>query len=334
MTENAHQDNRQEQSAEAVDLVIDELLRAAVAAPSMHNTQPWRLRLPRAGAAIEMFIDPARMLAVSDPRGRAAYIACGAALFNVRVTAAAAGWRAEVRLTPDPGEPLLVAKINLAGEHRPARWERELEAAIFRRHTNREPYSDHAVPQRIRAELAGAASAEGAILHFLDDDEAARVRRLAADAERELLEDHAYREELARWVGPSRLGDGIPDDALGPRSAQGSAPVRDFAPGRHHPARYATFESRPQLLVLSVRADMPVGWLTAGQALERVWLTATCRDLSLCPVTQPLETADAWLVADPRSGYEEPQMIMRMGYGPPGPAKTPRRAVTDVMNAG
>lgn len=50
----------------------------------------------------------------------------------------------------------------------------------------------------------------------------------------------------------------------------------------------------------------------------------------MCPLTQPLETADSWLVRDPRSEMEQPQMILRIGYGLPIPAGAPRRPVTDV----
>ena len=74
----------------------------------------------------------------------------------------------------------------------------------------------------------------------------------------------------------------------------------------------------------------PRDWITAGQALERVWLTATTRDISLCPLTQALEVADAWLVPDTRWGLEHPAMIMRLGYGPPVHATTPRRAADKV----
>jgi hypothetical protein len=74
-------------------------------------------------------------------------------------------------------------------------------------------------------------------------------------------------------------------------------------------------------------------WITAGQALERVWLTATCRGISLCPLTQALEVPDAWLVRDTRWGFEHPQMrIMRIGYGAPATATTPRRPVADVVS--
>ena len=313
--------------------LADELLRAAVAAPSMHNTQPWRFRVGDAGGTIELRADPARMPPLGDPDGRAAHIGCGAALLNLRVAAAVAGLAPDVRLLPDPGEPLLLAGIRLAGRHHPTRWERELHAAIWRRQTNREPFSNRAVPPGVRAELAEAACQEGATLAFLDRGEAGRVLRLAADAERDLLADPAYRAELARWAGGRRDRDGIPGSALGPRSPEGRDPVRDFVPGgRRGPARYAWFEEHPQLAVLSAGPGCPRAWLAAGQALQRVWLTATCRGVSVCPLTQPLETADAWLVRDPRSAAGQPQMILRIGYGLPLPPGAPRRPVAEVTD--
>jgi nitroreductase len=313
-------------------MVIEELLQAAIAAPSMHNTQPWMMRIKDAGTKIELFADAARILPVADPEGRTAYIACGAALFNLRVAAAASGLLATIRLMPDAGQPLFVAEVELSDRYQASPEGGELRAAVPLRHTDREPYSDVAVPPGIRTELADAARTEKAMLRFLDDNEAVRVRRLAADAERELLENPAYRAELARWVGHDRHGDGIPSEAIGPRSAIGRDPVRDFRTDRREPVRYADFEDKPQLAVLSVRGHDVPNWIAAGQALERVWLTATCRGISLCPLTQALETPDAWLVRDTRWGFEYPQMIMRIGYGAPARATTPRRPIADVAS--
>ena len=188
------------------------------------------------------------------------------------------------------------------------------------------------MPPGVLAELAGAASLEHATLHILDRDEAVRVLNLAAGAERAQLADPAYRAELARWTGGQRDRDGIPDSALGPRSPEGTTPVRDFTPGpRTQPVRYAWFEDTPQLAVLSTRTGGPAGGLRAGQALQSVLLTATARGIATCPLTQPLETTDAWLVRDPRSGSEQPQMILRLGYGLPVPP-TPRRPPGDILD--
>ena len=312
--------------------VIDDLLRAAVAAPSMHNTQPWRFRVSDAGRVIELYADPARQLRCGDPSGRAAHIACGAALLNLRVAAEVAGWQPVVLLLPDPSTPLLLATVRLSGSCEAGEAERELHVAINRRHTNRQPFSSKRVPQGVLAELREAATLEGAILHFLDHNEAIRVLRLAYDAERAQRADPAYQEELARWAGGQRDRDGIPDSALGPRSPDGATPVRDFTPGRQPgPVRYAWFETDPQLAVLSTRSGSTADWLRAGQALQRVLLTATARGISASPLTQPLE-ANAWLVRDTRSGIEQPQMILRLGYGLPIPP-APRRPVSDVIDA-
>ena len=305
------------------------MLHAATLAPSMHNTQPWRFRVLWDIETIELYADPGRMLPHSDPHGRAVHIACGAALFNVRVAAAAAGRLAIARLLPAPGEPLLLATVRLGGQHRTDEADRELSAAIPARHTNRGPYSGRPVPPGVLAELVAAAQLEGAALSLPGHDETHRLLRLIADAECDLIGDPGYHEELARWVGGERDKDGIPGSAAGPRDPRGSTPVRDFLPG--HTTGYAWFEEQPQLAVLSTATSTRVDWLRAGQALQRVLLTATQRSIATSPLTQPLETGDAWQVRDPVSGRGSPQLILRIGYGLPAPA-TPRRPVRDVVD--
>ena len=308
---------------------VDGLLHAATLAPSMHNTQPWRFRVLWDIETIELYADPDRMLPRSDPHGRAVHIACGAALFNLRVAAAMAGRLAVARLLPEPAEPLLLATVRLGGQHRPDEADRDMYAAIAARHTNRGPYSGRPVPPGVLAELVAAAQLEGATLTLPDDDEAHRLLRLIADAETDLTGDAAYQEELARWVGGERDKDGIPGSATGPRDPRGSTPVRNLLPG--HTTGYAWFEERPQLAVLSTATSTKLDWLRAGQAMQRVLLTATQHGIATSPLTQPLETGDAWQVRDPAFGRGTPQLILRIGYGLPAPA-TPRRPIHDVLD--
>ena len=308
--------------------VITELLRAATLAPSMHNTQPWRFAVRRDSQEIDLYADPARTLRHSDPHGRAVHIACGAALFNLRLAVMMAGREPVVRLLPDPGEPLLLATVRLGGPYVPGEADRELHAAIAVRHTNRRPFSSRPVPPGILADLVAAASLEGAVLHFPGEEETQRLLHLAAEVERDLLADPGYRAELAQWAGGERDREGIPASAIGPRDPGGRTPVRDFRAG---PVDYAWFEENPQLAVLSTGTGTRTDWLRAGQALERVLLTATARGIAASPLTQALETADAWQVRDPRSPAERPQMILRLGYGLPVPA-SPRRPVSEVLD--
>lgn len=80
---------------------LEQLISAAVAAPSVHNTQPWRYRLRPETATLEVRAVPERALRAIDPSGRALHISIGASLFNLRVAARHLGWEPAVRLLPD-----------------------------------------------------------------------------------------------------------------------------------------------------------------------------------------------------------------------------------------
>src|SRR2546427_688385 len=97
----------------------ERLIEAAIAAPSMHNNQPWRFVARLADRVIEIYADPTRTLRRGDPQGRAVHIACGSALFNLRLAIAMAGCQPVPRLLPSTRDPLLLASVRLAGFYRP-----------------------------------------------------------------------------------------------------------------------------------------------------------------------------------------------------------------------
>src|SRR5665213_937307 len=93
------------------------LVAAAATAPSILNTQPWSFEIR--DHTVELYEDPDRaILRRIDPTGRQLTISCGAALFNMRVTAAHLGRAIEVALLPDPTKPLLLATVKV-GPHVP-----------------------------------------------------------------------------------------------------------------------------------------------------------------------------------------------------------------------
>ena len=141
-------------------------LQSAIAAPSLHNSQPWRFRL---GAHhVDVFIDPSRRLAAIDPMGREAMIGVGAAVLNLRVAILAAGRIPLTQLLPSPDEPELAARITLGASHQPDATVLALQSAIGKRRTNRHPFRNIEVREEVLDQLTAAARVEAATLTVAD----------------------------------------------------------------------------------------------------------------------------------------------------------------------
>lgn len=323
----------------ADDLVetVTSLVEDAVTAPSMHNAQPWRF-VHRAGTrSLTLYGDPDRTLPAGDPDRRALHLGCGAALFNLRVSAAHHGWSSAVELLPDARDPWRLADVVLREPDPADPGPASLYPALRRRHTSRFPFSDERVPGEILDGLRGAALLEGCRLIVPGSWHSDAVLDLVRDAELFESADAALREEIASWTRTGRAGEGpdtegIPAYAFGPRQYGVSAPARDFDPPRDLPGRAAAaFEEHPQMALLGTVDDFPADWLRAGQAMERVLLQAVLDGLSTSLMSQPLEWPELRSLArEPGSPTGFVHMMFRLGYGPGGTA-TPRRPVSEVL---
>jgi nitroreductase len=314
----------------AYDGILRRIIGAAAAAPSIHNTQPWRIKVV-SDDVIELHGDPDRMLWVADPHGRALHLSCGAALFNMRLAIRMCGSKALIWPLPSPrAEPTLLASVQLTEGRQASLAEHEMFDAIGLRHTSREPFSERLVGDPVLVELEQEAGFEYAVLRMLSARDTSIVLEIADAASQELADDFDHRVELAKWLGGSPT-DGIPAAALGAQPEQGPPPVRDLsyaAPGSPRPT--AGFERKPQLAVLSTARDEPADWLRAGQALQRVLLAATRHGLAASFLYQPMELHDMDGARQWWPWPEHPQIILRLGYGPPA-AQTPRRPIEEIL---
>ena len=311
------------------DMDLWRAAEAAVRAPSLHNSQPWRFRL-RDGA-IEVAADAARQLPVADRTGWAVRIACGAAAYNARVALAAAGTPAQVALYPDPADPALMARLDPAEPRPPTSAERDLYAAVPRRHSNRRPFSPEPVPPEIRRRLVEAALAEGGWLDLLVGMTAlSGFAEIAQSADRVLRRDYGYQAELSAWMHVEAAHDGVPVSAGGPTpEPYDLLPQRTFGYRPRGPGR--DYEPEPLVAILGTRGDRPVEQIAAGQALQRVLLTVTDAGLAASMISQPIEVAaarDQLRRSLRRTGV--PQMAVRIGYGVAG-RPTPRRPLGEVL---
>jgi nitroreductase len=304
-------------------------VEAAIRAPSIHNTQPWKFAVT--GNRIDVYADRERQLRVVDPQGSALLVSCGAAIFNLRLAMAHLGHEAGVALLPDSRDRDLLASVTPGRPRPPSPAEVGLYAAIPRRRSNREPFLDTAVPLDIRAQIRDAAQAEGAWLDLLLGPVALEmVAQLVRAADRSLTQSEAYRAELAAWTRNDAAGDGVSPRAGGPPpDTHDLLARRDFGGVALKPGR--EFERDPLVAVLGSRGDLPLDDLVAGQALQRVLLTAARAGLVTSLISQPIEVPA--VREELRVGlrrFGSPKMLFRIGYGIPGTPSS-RRPVADVL---
>lgn len=306
------------------------VLQAAVRAPSVHNSQPWRFAVKP--DRIEVYADPRRALPIADPDSRELRIACGAAIFNLRLAIRQQGIDPQVTIHPD-GE--LLATVTYRGPADPGAEETALFHAIDRRRTNRKPFLDQHVDAADARALADAAEAERGRLEVVSrPEDLVAMHRMLVDAHAAQLADPAWVAEFSSWVGRSGAeADGVALTSSGPTPApQDRWALRDFGLGQaaeRSPGK--DFESDPLIAVVATYVDDPAAQVQAGQVLQRVLLTATARGLAASFLSQLVEVAAAREQLRELLGNRvHPQVVLRIGYGSPVRTSS-RRPLADVL---
>jgi hypothetical protein len=312
-------------------------LRYAILAPSSHNSQPWRFMVD--DGAVVLLADRTRSLAVVDPYDRELVMSCGAALFNLRAALAHFGMPHAIELFPVKADVDVIARVttDARGFSDPAL--ARLLAAIPMRATNRAAFSPIDLPEKVIALLREAAAAEGVTLTAvvaLEDRK--RVAGLVARADVRQFEDARFRRELASWIHGARERDGMPAFAFGVPHLMdlehrvAGMVIRTFDLGGGVAAANADLAAHsPVLLCFSTPQDDAPAWLFAGQALERVLLTARLEGYEASYLNQPIEVPELRDELREVLGTERhPQLLIRIGRGPAAPHSR-RRPLEEVL---
>jgi hypothetical protein len=290
------------------------LVNSAMAAPSMHNNQPWRFEI--FGPVVDVILDRDRSLPAEDPAGRFIRIGIGAATFNLRVAAAMLGYETTFAIDPDPARPDIVARVFLGELQTSIPPLSNLYCELRRRRTCQEPMMMAEVSPRVLDQVSEAARAEGADLHWLGADQRVKLSRILHEAD---------------WIGGDRTG---PEALAGPLPARPAA-FWNLSAGFDDPCRSeADFEQQPVIAILTTTADGPSEWVRAGMGLQRALLTATPSDLAVSLLNQPVEYARLRLQMQELVGHNVwPQLIIRVGYPADerggAPCRHWQQAVTD-----
>lgn len=310
------------------------LVQLACRAPSLHNSQPWRLVAE--GGELRLFFAAHRTPHATDRGGREALIGCGALLDHLRVAAAAAGWDAEVAHFPNPNDLDHLATIEFHRSELVTDAARARADAMLARRTDRLPFTAPAGWPVIERLLLDAVDPSLATLYVLPDsarDEVAEASRLAESMRRY---DNAYQAELHWWTAPFEVADGVPYSSLPSAAERSRVDVARTFPLSGPDGRRPEVESDHAVIaVLSTSGTDQRASLGCGEALSAVLLEATLAGLATCPVTHITELpAGRDILRALTGGSEDPQVLIRLGTVPASeelPPVTPRRPLSDVL---
>ncbi|GID31051.1 Acg family FMN-binding oxidoreductase [Paractinoplanes brasiliensis] len=309
--------------------------QAALHAPSVFNTQPWRWQID--GDTMELYADESRRLETTDRDGRLLLLSLGAALHHALTALAASGWSYSVERLPGKGAGP-VARIQLGTPATPAPDVQRLAAAIPQRRTDRRAFGSRTVTDEELTKLRRLVEQNGAYLHVVPSDQVPALAisaELAGDAE---LGDQDYREELREWTHrPAGAGDGVPADiAVEPGLRR--VPVRDFAPDDTPGLTIgAEHDQGAAYVIIFGRGDDRLELLRGGEALSALLLSATADGLATAPISDAIEVE--WprlLIRGLLADLGEPYIMVRLGYtasAQPLPPR-PRRAAAEVIVRG
>jgi len=323
-----------------------QVVAAATRAPSIHNTQPWRF--VATPDRLDVFLDRDRALPVLDPSGRQQVISCGSAIEFAVTALSAAGYDGEVDLLTDDADPDHLATIDVTGTREATDEDRDLAAAIERRHTVRAAFEPRAVPGSLVDRLQQEARDFNTWVKPItrSEEEVATVFLISRAEEME-QGDPAYREELERWLRTDPgAEDGVPVEAVpsgDPHTRPSNWLIRDFVVGQREqrpfleagdPDAPPPEVERPTVVLLGTDGDDRYAWLLAGRALGRLLLVATAAGVAASPLTQALDwPATRTRLQSRLSLVGHPQMLLRMGYPPETTEAvvSGRRPVADVL---
>ena len=194
-------------SSPGADLDPDGVWREGVAfarwSPSVHNIQPWRIRVtsPLTG---EVYYDPKRLLPNTD--ATSAFSTIGMAIFveYFAIAIRARGYAVDVNyeksaLSSERSGPTLFASLSLRPETITAPVvDRQL---IMQRRTSRVPYDGQPVDAQVLRSIAATGRAHGQEFNWSSDSSNVNwLMALNRDMLFEDLQDSVTRTELQRWI--------------------------------------------------------------------------------------------------------------------------------------
>lgn len=267
-------------------------LEVACLAPSPHNNQPWAARAAPDGIILQL---DHQLLPLLGP-DRVQFIALGAFIENISISAAVDGYKLTVEELPTVPRRTSEIMVRFRDGAKPSDNAIIMLEGAKRRRTNRGRY-ESILPSGVTEQLRAVPCEPTTSLTLISDAaDRSAAADLAARAMHVLFSVPELRRDLAPFVftsadPPRKIG--MPIESVNPAASTkvpGSHWVLELASAEEEAeAARARFEHAPLHFVVSSRTDTLPGWIAGGRTLQRILVTATVLGLSHCLAAGPSE---------------------------------------------
>lgn len=281
---------------------VRKILQAAILAPSGENSQPWKLEIDGVKIRLSNLIDKDQSLYNFEQRG--SYVAHGALLENLSIAAKHLGYDSQIKMFPEEQDLNVVADIVLqSSTPKP----QPLYDAIWRRVTNRKPYSTKLLENKDKVAIEEAALNDLNIdYRFIDNQES--ITELASKLtinERLLVENHVIHDMFFSSLNWTEAEEMERRQGFYINTLELPPPARTIFPIIRHwwiakllgivglskkitADNQQLYQSCSGYGIILMSNVSSINYINAGRVMERIWLTATSRGLWLQPTAGPL----------------------------------------------
>ncbi len=281
---------------------ISNIIEEARRAPSVLNSQPWRLRV--CGNTIEVYLEKRPALEPVDPKGRLQVASCGTLIAHLENAILARGLHPKVTYFPRFEEENLVAFVETSSTGEVKNTNRPAVSGVTDWHARNDAYT------YIQDELSGMASRKdiGLIIH--DDSADRKIQTYLRNKCGEKLKSENFRKTLNLFLRPDSSDASIPfeDEVL--------MSDRFFETGLSDGKSAAITDSESVenvFMILTTGSDNRFDWTRAGEVLGNIIIQLRHRDqtgLMALPIISN-DCCREWLKKQLKlSGY--PQFVLRM----------------------
>ena len=291
---------------------IEVIVKAASQAPSGGNAQPWKFLYNN--DRLYICHDEHYSFSLLDFKNAGSYIGFGAMLENIEITAASLGLKANASVFPLNEDRRLVAVVSFENENsnNPYKY---LSPVIPLRVTNRTKGDKRVLPEKDKNDLISiAATIPGARLQLFEQEETiASFAEILTNSERiRFLHPQGHYDTFVKELRFTteeiiRTSDGLDIDTLNmsvsDKAAMQIAKDMSAISFLHKLEKGEAFKkisrqgvmSASAIGVMSMDGHDAIHFLQGGRAMQRVWLEANNRNISLQPISQAIFMIERYL---------------------------------------